>query len=320
MEKGKKELIRSIVRGVYDVQKLRMSMGNRITRNFKAKLGMEDSVSEEQAEKDAKDVLAKIKVEYKLITNGVIAHSTGEDPEGETVIAGRKVTRKNFQTVEGGIISEWAEFSLVEGYMGLWREEKAQFASLEKVLSGIPIYERFLKGVTGVGPAMAGVLISELDPHRMRHPSSAFKYAGLDVGPDGRGRSRRKEHLVEQKYTDADGNEQTKMGLGYNPFLKTKLMGVLASSFLRSRSPYSDIYYNFKTRYENAEEHKEKTKGHRHNMAMRAMVKLFLADFWAAWRQLEGYEIPERATYAEAYLGKAPHGGIKRDWAALIAP
>ena len=44
---------------------------------------------------------------------------------------------------------------------------------------------------------MAGVLISEFDIHRARYPSSMWKYAGLDVARDGRGRSRKAEHLVE---------------------------------------------------------------------------------------------------------------------------
>jgi hypothetical protein len=43
------------------------------------------------------------------------------------------------------------------------------------------------------------------------------------------------------------------------------------------------------------------TKGHRHNMAIRYMVKEFLADLWTIWRTLEGLETKPR--YAEAKLG-----------------
>ena len=34
-----------------------------------------------------------------------------------------------------------------------------------------------------------------------------------------------------------------------------------------------------------------KTKGHRHNAAIRYMVKRFLADLYNVWRKLEGLEI-----------------------------
>ena len=78
---------------------------------------------------------------------------------------------------------------------------------------------------------------------------------------------------------------------------------MLASSFLRAGdNTYSKIYNDYKTRLEHHENHKEKTKGHRHNMAMRYMVKRFLVDLYAAWRPLEGLAVaPE---YSEAKLGK----------------
>jgi hypothetical protein len=55
----------------------------------------------------------------------------------------------------------------------------------------------------------------------------------LDVVGD-KGRSRIKEHLVDQTYIDAEGNEQTKKGISFNPFMKTKLIGVLGSSFVKT--------------------------------------------------------------------------------------
>jgi len=59
---------------------------------------------------------------------------------------------------------------------------------MTKVLERIPIYTEFLEQERGVGPAMAGVLVTYLDPHKARHVSSFWRYAGLDVGADGRGR------------------------------------------------------------------------------------------------------------------------------------
>ena len=63
--------LKSIVRGAYDIQALRIQMGGRIVANFKAKLGMEPSVKEDAADQDAKKVLDYLKAEYKLITDGM---------------------------------------------------------------------------------------------------------------------------------------------------------------------------------------------------------------------------------------------------------
>jgi hypothetical protein len=45
-----------------------------------------------------------------------------------------------------------------------------------------------------------------------------------------------------------------------------------------------------------------KSDGHRHNDAMRYMVKMFLLDFWTAWRKAEG--LPVVPSYAEDKLNR----------------
>jgi len=137
--------------------------------------------------------------------------------------------------------------------------------------------------------------------------SSLWKYAGLDVAQDGKGRSKRKEHLIEVEYENAKGEQATKMSITYNPWLKTKLLGVLGASFLRAGdNKYSQIYRDYKHRLENHKNHKEKTPGHRHRMAIRYMVKQFLADLYVEWRTMEG--LPVSDPYHEAVLGHV-HGG-----------
>ena len=163
-------------------------------------------------------------------------------------------------------------------YIELEVMEASHFKRLKSILKGYPLWTEFLEGVKGIGPAMGGVILSEIDISQAQYPSSLWKYAGLDVAKDGRGRSRKKEHLVEKGYTDADGKPCTTVGITFNPFLKTKLMGVLGGSFLKAKSPYTEVYYGYRTRLENHPEHQEKTKGHRHNMAMRYMIKRLLAD------------------------------------------
>ena len=279
--------LKTIVRGAYDIQKNRIQTGNRLVANFKAKLGQAPSEKEDTIDKEGQQVLLNLRRSHKLLTEGV-------------AVFPRQATFKGDE-----VISNYTELCLVDNYFELEAQEKSHFRRLGHILKEYPVYNSFLHGVTGVGPAMAGVMISEIDITKAEYPSSLHKYAGLDVAPDGQGRSRKKEHLEDSEYTDKDGEVQIKKGITFNPFLKTKLVGVLGSSFIK-QSPdkcvYRKIYDDYKHRLENMDAHKEKSKGHRHNMAVRYMVKMFLIDLYNAWRPLEG--LPVAPTYSEAKLGK----------------
>ncbi len=274
--------IKTIVRGAYDLQKLRIQMGNRIAGNFKAKLGQEPGEPESELKADAQVILRDLRQRYRRITDGVT-----------------RVTKKNFEGDE--VIDSFTEFCLISQYVDLLSSEERHFRNLGHVLKDFPIYTAFLETVKGIGPAMAGVIISEIDITKACYPSSLWKYAGLDVAEDGAGRSKRKEHLVDVEYENKDGELAIKKGITFNPFLKTKLVGVLGPSFLRSASPYREIYDGYKHRLQSHAAHKDKSDGHRHNMAIRYMVKQFLIDLHGVWRQLEGY--PPALPYHEAKLG-----------------
>ena len=88
----------------------------------------------------------------------------------------------------------------------------------------------------------------------------------------------------------------------FNPFLKTKLVGVLAASFLKAGGDYSKIYNDYKHRLESRDDWKEESKGHRHNAALRYMIKMFLADLYNVARPLAG--LPVAPTYQEEKLGR----------------
>jgi len=278
------EKIRSLVRGAYDVQKLRIQTGNRIVANFKAKLGQEPQKKEQTLSAEGKLILNQLRAHYTKLMDGLKTFPRQKSYKGDEVI------------------SDFTELCLIRQYIGLESEEKEHFRLLGSVLKGYTIYTEFLQDVKGVGPAMAGVIVSEFDPHRAKYPSSFWKYAGLDVGENGQGRSRKKEHLVETEYVDKDGEVKTKMGITFNPWLKTKLVGVLGSAFLRAEdSYYGQCYYSYKSRLESHPEHIEKSKGHRHNMATRYAVKRFLVDLHIAWRKIEG--LPVSSEYSEGKLG-----------------
>jgi hypothetical protein len=282
--------LKTIVRGAYDIQKNRIQTGNRLVGNFKAKLGQAPSEKEDTIDKEGQQVLLNLRRAHKLLTEGVASFP-------------RQATFKGDE-----VISDYTELCLVDNYLELEAQEKNHFKRLGHILKDYPIYTEFLDGVRGIGPAMAGVIISEVDITKAEYPSSLHKYAGLDVASDGQGRSRRKEHLEDSEYKDKEGKVQTKKGITFNPFLKTKLTGVLGASFLKQspdKCKYRQVYDDYKHRLEHMDAHKEKSKGHRHNMAIRYMIKMFLIDLYNEWRPLEG--LPVAPTYTEAKLGKV-HG------------
>lgn len=277
-------MIRTMVRGAYDVQKLRIMMGNRIVINFKAKLGQAAGTAEDELDEDAQRILADLRQRYDKITDGVKTFP-------------RQATFKGDE-----VISTYTELCLVAQYLELERDESAHFRRLGNVLREVPIYTAFLESVRGIGPAMAGVIVSEIDITKARHVSSLWKYAGLDVAPDGRGRSRKAEHLVDIEYTSKDGEVKSKKSITFNPFLKTKLIGVLGGSLIKTGNErYRKVYDDYKHRLENHAVYRDHSKGHRHNMAVRYMVKVFLADLWVTWRTLEN--LPVTLPYHEAKLG-----------------
>lgn len=292
MLSNEKRVLRSYVRGAYDIQMLRVQTGNRIVAVFREKLGIKPGEKTNKIEdKEATKAIETIMKDYKTVTDGAIKMAD---------LADRKQ----------GLITSKVEYTLATNYYILLQEEEFMFDELEKeVLPTYLIYTDFLKGVKGIGPRMAGVIISEININEAIYASSIWKYAGLDVAEDGKGRSNRKEHQRDIEYINAKGEEDTKKGITYNPFLKSKLIGVLASSFLRAGkkdNPYSKLYYDYKNRMENHKTYKDVVPAHRHAMALRYSVKIFLIDLYKRWRMLEG--LPVHNPYAEAKLDRKHHG------------
>ena len=274
-------VLKSLVNGFYTIQRNRIQIGNAVVANFKDKIGQDPGTSEEELEVDAKLLLQNLRRSYTRITDGVA-----------------RLTPRNFK--QDGHISTFSEIALIEMYDSLMEAEQDAEKRIQQAVKEFPIYKVFLEDVKGCGPMMSAVVISQFDIYKAEYPSSLHAYAGLDV-VNGKGRSRQKEHLVDQTYTDRDGKEQIKKGISFNPFVKTKLIGVLGSSFIKTGGPYREVYDNYKHRLQHMPAHAEKTKGHIHNMAVRYMVKRFLTDLYKAWRALEG--LPVAPEYSEAKLG-----------------
>jgi hypothetical protein len=303
--------LRTIVRGGYDLQRLRIQTGNRVVSNIKVRMGIEPGTKEED-EKEADKFLDQIREQYARITDFF-----AENPKA-----------KSYPFDGEGIIADETEFQLAKNYMALLNQEEETFGGLTRILKRFPIYNQFLVNVKGCGPMMSAIIIAEIDIHLATYPSTIWAYAGLDVGPDGRGRNRSAEHLVERIYENKKGEQDTRMGITFNPFLKTKLIGVLGSGMLkagirnekdtdgkvvmidgkknqRATNKYTQVYLDYKHRLEHHAIHKDKTPLHRHNMATRYMVKMFLLDMWTVWRGLENLPIPD--PYHVAKLGLRSH-------------
>lgn len=292
-------LVRKMVRQAYDIQKLRIATGLRVVAQFKQKFEVDevDDDDLDAQDKQKEKLLKAILQSYERVTDGIVETSR----------------KKNYKF--DNIIQDETEVWFIESYTGLLKQEHLAFKSLEKVLDQDSFYNAWLSHVRGIGPAMAGVIISEFDPHKAKYPSSFWKYAGLDViavfdkedptvfiGTEGR--CRKEQHLVEREYIAKDGTTKTKRGLTYNPWLKSKLLAVLATSFLRAGNErYVKLYQDYKFRQLQRPELQGKPgiKAISHKRALRYMIKQFLVDLHMAWRAHEGLTVSVQ--YGEAKLG-----------------
>jgi len=184
-------MLKAIVRGHYDLQKLRIQTGNRIVANFRAKMNIATS---ETAEKAA---LNKIKEAFKALP--------------------KKISKKKFTGTP--VISKYAEYVLVKSYVEMLTSEHNAQKEIKAIVDEEPLWASFFSSIKGVGPLMAGILLTEIDITKAATPAALWKYCGVDVAEDGKGRSMRKEHLIDREYINKEGKKATKKSLTYNPRL-----------------------------------------------------------------------------------------------------
>src|SRR5262245_42160066 len=80
--------IKILTRGAYDLQKLRISTGNRIAMNFRARLGQAPGEREEDS-MSAEDIalIADLKQRYARITDAIAKHPRAKTFPGDEVIS-----------------------------------------------------------------------------------------------------------------------------------------------------------------------------------------------------------------------------------------
>lgn len=380
-------ILKSIVSSVYDFQKLRVMVGQRIfalynqmlgnepgtpiysrispgdiTKPIAEAAGMQSMIANEndlddeevsaklQKERQKKDsacikIMDRICAEYQRITDRLVASRLDTRLLAEMTKAGIVIDSDTFGTFESSaatkeldrIIKEMQDetstiqdsimYFLVKEYITLLNSEKKLVKQFPTILDRFPIYKYFLKHVPGCGPQMAACIISKFNPHKANSAASFHMYAGLDVLPDGTGRTKAKSAMVDREYIAADGTIKIKKSLTYDPWIKSKLVGVLAPSIimLDRKGVYRKIYDEYKNRLNNEPWRAEAlvecmSKGavvyeangrpkmrpafpkiRIENMSRRYMIKMFLIDLYVHWCVLEG--IPVKTPYCEEKLG-----------------
>jgi hypothetical protein len=288
--------LRSIVNGIYDLQQLRISMGNRIVSSFRIKLGIKPSEDKKKRNKEADKLLKAIRKEYKRITDGIV-----------------KITTKFKIPEDTSLIASVAEIMLIKQYEDVLSCEETVFADMAAIVKTRPLWSAVFEHVKGVGPVVAGFLMAYVDIVKAETVSKLWYYVGYGVEKDGFATSRRKEHLIEVEYEDKEGKIQTKWVIHHNPTVRSKLAFVLSRGLITARDHYYlESYLPYKNRIQSMPKHKDKKAAHINNMAKRKAVKDFLRDIWPHWRELEG--LPATPPYSEAKLG------IKHGDHAKIAP
>lgn len=309
--------IKNLVSSFYDAQKLRIQMGNRIYASFK---NLTDS---EEVDSEVKGLLDLISSEYKTIT--------------ETDVSKITFLRKRLKELDSKLkyVKTDTDFYMYDSYQQLYDAEDKILRTIKIEVEKHPLWDAFFKDVKGCGPLMTAIIIASIDIRRAGHVSSLWKYAGLDTVTvtDGEGNTktvgRSKSHLDAGYYTDKNKAIQSRKSLTYNPNLKSKLIGVLGSCMLKaglrtakdadgkplldangnkvrsSDSYYVDIYLDYLNRLNQRSDLKDTSDAHKHNMAVRYMIKQFLRDLYVVWRDLEG--LPISAPYEVEKLGNRPH-------------
>lgn len=346
--------IKLVVRQKYQTQKRRIAYGQHLVALYRDRILEEitDGTEEELDDKVLTELMRQLQGDYKILTEGVIGEVLLDNNEDADRLKdftlsesglGNVSARKAYPFEDAKLIRDHVELRLVDQYMLVKLEELKFDKTIEFLVKQHPLWKVYLQHVYGVGPVMAGVLLSEIDITQSPTASALRSYAGLDtrLGSDGKRHAPNKwqskayDLLVDQEYINKEGKLDTRKSLGYNRTLHDKLLGVLGDVMIRSgkryrnREPdngygltYYPIYEMYKERKarenEQLPEEEQRTDGHLHRMAIRRMLQVFLEHVWVIWRSLEGLYV--RDPYEVEKLGATHHridelgtGGFKME-------
>jgi len=198
-----------------------------------------------------------------------------------TIQRDRIAFNNRLRAIERGVdVAGERELGVYQRYHNRFSDLEAEITDDLRDLAGDSQIIQRMCAVKGVSFTLAAKVVSLIDISRADHVSNLWRYAGYAV-VDGK---RERMHKGEKSH--------------YNRRLKTACFQV-AESFLKSRSPYSNVYYEAKKYY--LANRPDWTKNHCHLAAMGKMIKVWLSHVFLIWRQLEG--LPVNEPYVISHMG-----------------
>lgn len=168
-----KQQIRTMISTLYDVQKLRIGAGNRLTSQFYKSLGIKPSESPDDADKEAQSVLKLLKCEYDRITDGIAENNVSLKKQISILAKDEKNPLR--------AVRDTTDYSMIKAYVHLLDSEEELTKVLDTYVKSHPMWDAFFAGIKGCGTLMSAVCIAYLDPYKARHVSCFYRYAGLDT-------------------------------------------------------------------------------------------------------------------------------------------
>ena len=173
-----KTQIRCLISNVYDLQKMRISAGNRLVQSFYIKLGVEPSTSPDNADKEEKKMIDKLKNDYKRISDAISENNSSIKK------AIKDINSSKDDKDVLSVVQDDMDYKLIESYMMLLKSEEDSIKVLDTYVKQHPLWEQFFEPIKGCGTLMSAVCIAYLDIYKARYVSSFYRYAGLDTVQD----------------------------------------------------------------------------------------------------------------------------------------
>ena len=264
-----------LVQSLYQIQKLRIGLGNRIYAHCSVNLGIKPGEKKDD-QKEAAKLMKQLEAEYKDITTALADSILSEDLreqlrkkkiDVDSLSFNTKDAKKINQAIDrnaslikhfdNNLIRNDAEFQMARMWSQLRMIESGISDELGNIIGKFDMWNSFLVGVAGIGPTLASCLISTINMKKCYTVQSLWKYCGLDVvinaNGEGEGRSKKAEHMEKRQYIDKEGKLKERMSLTYNPWIKTKLMGTISGMFMKLNKEYRSIYDDIKLRLNESE-------------------------------------------------------------------
>lgn len=160
--------LKALYQGYRDIQLDRIRRGNRLVANFYNRLGLTPGTKLEDLGNKAKNVIERLKVEHRMITEGI------------TSAKGSRI-KKAIQRVNPDLIADQADFALTSAWLSAIKDEELLLDAMNEQMIKFDIWTFYLDGVKGIGPSIGSTIISLFDIRKANFVSSFWKYAGLDT-------------------------------------------------------------------------------------------------------------------------------------------